>query len=119
MLCSGRLGNRRRIQQELHWDGTSYYGASLKALELIGSRKGYELVGCSLSGINAFFVRRDLVKDSFCAPFTAENHFEPPRFGFYKVGALEKCTLLELVDICKMHSRRTISVSGAMRSATY
>jgi len=71
------------------WDGTSYYGASLKALELLGSRKGYALVGCSLSGINAFFVRQDLVEDKFCAPWTAENHFEPPRFGFYKIGALD------------------------------
>jgi len=71
------------------WDGTSYYGASLQALEGLGSRKGYALVGCSLSGINAFFVRQDLAGDKFCAPFTAENHFEPPRFGFYKTGALD------------------------------
>jgi hypothetical protein len=71
------------------WDGTSYYGASLQALEGLGSRKGYALVGCSLSGINAFFVKQDLAGDKFCAPFTAENHFEPPRFGFYKTGALD------------------------------
>lgn len=71
------------------WDGTSYYGASLKALELLGLRKGYALIGCSLSGINAFFVRHDLTQSKFCAPFTAENHFEPPRFGFYKAGALD------------------------------
>jgi hypothetical protein len=71
------------------WSGTSYYGASLKALELLGSRKGYALVGCSLSGINAFFVKQDLVQDKFCSPFTAENHFEPRRFGFYKIGALD------------------------------
>lgn len=71
------------------WDGTSYNGASLKALELLGSRKGYALIGCSLSGINAFFVRQDLLEDKFCAPWTAENHFEPPRFGFYKIGALD------------------------------
>jgi hypothetical protein len=71
------------------WSGTSYYGASLKALELLGSRKGYALVGCSLSGINAFFVKHDLVQDKFCAPFTAESHFEPPRFGFYKIGAFD------------------------------
>jgi len=71
------------------WDGTSYYGASLKALESLASQKGYALVGSSLSGINAFFVKRDLVEDKFCAPFTAENHFEPPRFGFYKIGAFD------------------------------
>lgn len=62
------------------WDGTTHYGASLCALEKLGRRKGYSLVGCCFSGINAFFVRDDLVQDHFCAPFTAENHFEPPRF---------------------------------------
>jgi hypothetical protein len=71
------------------WNGTNYYGASLKALESLGSRKGYALVGCSLSGINAFFVKQDLVGNRFCAPFTAENHFEPPRFGFYKIGSFD------------------------------
>jgi hypothetical protein len=75
--------------KDFTWNGTSYYGASLKALESLGSRKGYSLVGCSLSGINAFFVKQNLVGDRFCAPFTAENHFEPPRFGFYRIAALD------------------------------
>ena len=74
-------------KKDFVWSGTSYYGASLKAMESLGSRKGYALVGCSLSGINAFFVKHHLAQDKFCAPFTAENHFEPPRFGFYKAGA--------------------------------
>ncbi len=62
------------------WDGSNFSGASLGALEALGSDKGYCLVGCSLAGVNAFFVREDLVADKFCAPFTAENHYEPPRF---------------------------------------
>ncbi|MEJ0065405.1 MAG: hypothetical protein WDM85_08105 [Caulobacteraceae bacterium] len=64
----------------LRWDGSSYFGASLGALEALGREKGYCLVGCSLAGVNAFFVREDLVGDKFCAPFTAENHYEPPRY---------------------------------------
>ena len=62
------------------WDGTSFGGASLSALEKLGREKGYALVGCCYSGVNAFFVRDDLVGDRFSAPFTAENHFEPPRY---------------------------------------
>lgn len=62
------------------WDGTSFMGASLGALEALGREKRYSLVGCSLAGVNAFFVRDDLVGDKFCAPFTAENHYEPPRY---------------------------------------
>jgi hypothetical protein len=37
-----------------------YHGASLKALEKLGKAKGYHLVGCDCSGVNAFFVRGDL-----------------------------------------------------------
>lgn len=37
-----------------------YFGASLKALTLLGRRKGYDLVGCTSSGVNCFFVRSDL-----------------------------------------------------------
>jgi hypothetical protein len=62
------------------WDGSSNYGASLTALELLGAKKGYKLVACGVSGVNAFFVREDLVGDLFCSPFTAQNHYEPPRY---------------------------------------
>lgn len=63
------------------WDGSNYFGASLGALESLGQIKGYSLVGCSATGVNAFFVRSDLVEERFCAPFTALNHYEPPRYG--------------------------------------
>lgn len=62
------------------WDGSNHFGASLGALAELGRRKGYSLVGCTLAGVNAFFVRDDLVGDHFCAPFTAENHYEPARY---------------------------------------
>ncbi len=62
------------------WDGTSYFGASLKALEILGQEKGYTLVGCDFTGVNAFFVRSDLVDEKFLSPFTSENHYEPPRY---------------------------------------
>jgi hypothetical protein len=64
-------------------DGSSYFGASLLALERLAKEKGYSLVGCSFAGINAFFVRNDLLGDLFEAPFTAENHYEPARYYLY------------------------------------
>jgi len=73
---------RKTVANDPHmrWDGTNYSGASLGALAALGREKGYCLVGCSLAGVNAFFVREDLVGDRFCGPFTAENHYEPPRY---------------------------------------
>ena len=63
------------------WDGTDYFGASLKAFETLLGPRGYRLVGCNLAGTNSFFVREDLAKDPpFRAPFTAENHYEPVRY---------------------------------------
>jgi hypothetical protein len=61
------------------WNFTQNHGASLKALEQLGRAFGYSLVGCDFTGTNAFFVRNDCVSDRFCDPFTAENHYEPPR----------------------------------------
>ena len=61
------------------FNGTSYYGASLEALVRLAGKKGYNLVGCSIVGDNAFFVRKDLCGDKFHEPFTAEEHFEPIR----------------------------------------
>jgi hypothetical protein len=62
------------------WDKSSYFGASLKALEQLGIQKGYRLVGCNFAGVNAFFVREDLLSDMFLTPYTSENHFEPARY---------------------------------------
>ena len=65
---------------ERAWDGSSHFGASLKALEIHGRAAGYALVGCDSAGTNAFFVRSDLVADRFREPFSAENHYEPIRY---------------------------------------
>ncbi|GFE68622.1 hypothetical protein [Chroococcus sp. FPU101] len=62
------------------WDYSNYMGASLLALEKLGTLKGYKLVGCSFTGVNAFFVRDDLVNEHFLAPYNAENHYEPARY---------------------------------------
>ena len=40
-----------------------YWGASLRALEELSLKKGYCLVGANSTGNNAFFVRKDLVRE--------------------------------------------------------
>lgn len=69
-------------------DGTNFFGASLEALVRLGRDKGYRIVGCNISGSNAFFVREDLCADHFLEPATAEEHYEPPRhfFSFLLAG---------------------------------
>lgn len=41
-----------------------YFGASLPALTLLANRKGYSLVGTNSAGVNAFFVRNDLINEA-------------------------------------------------------
>jgi hypothetical protein len=82
-----QLGWTIKYNPQHNWDYSSYMGASLKALEKLGVEKGYRLVGCSFLGANSFFVREDLLGDHFLAPYTAENHYEPPRYFLVRQGA--------------------------------
>lgn len=76
------------------WDGSSNTGASLDAFCKLGESKGYKLVGCCFAGVNAYFVREDLIGSHFTGPFTAENHYEPPRYHLYtKPGHPRKISL--------------------------
>jgi hypothetical protein len=65
------------------WDRSHNFGASLKSFELLGRRLGYSLVGCDILGADAYFVRDDIVADHFAPPYTAENHYEPPRYSLH------------------------------------
>lgn len=49
-------------RRHAHWSSL-WYGASLAALDELARRKGFRLVGCNRAGINAFFVREDVVGD--------------------------------------------------------
>lgn len=66
--------------REHEWGGNDYFGASLKALENLGRKKGYQLVGTNLTGVNAFFVRADLAQGKFPEPATAENLYNAPNY---------------------------------------
>jgi hypothetical protein len=44
-----------------------YYGASLAALENLGKRKGYSLIGTNLAGNNAFFVKNSKLNNDVIA----------------------------------------------------
>jgi hypothetical protein len=82
-----------KYDAEKWWDGTFYYGASLKAYEVLGRQLGYRLVGCDFSGTNAFFVREDLCDGAFLEPFDSETHYEPPRYWLWTgIGEKGKAT---------------------------
>ncbi len=60
-----------------------YFGASLKALFLLGQKKGYDFVGCSNNGVNAFFVRKDK-KPDFIRNLSVKEGYRKGGFSEYR-----------------------------------
>lgn len=50
------------IRTKAHYSNL-FFGASLPALNQAAIEKGYVLIGCTLSGNNAYFIRKDLLND--------------------------------------------------------
>jgi hypothetical protein len=66
------------------YDGTSdFLGASLESLDKLGRKLGYQLVGTTMGGINAFFVKSELAQSLFVLPATAVNLYNPQRLVYY------------------------------------
>ncbi|MFA6165711.1 MAG: hypothetical protein WC700_03785 [Gemmatimonadaceae bacterium] len=64
------------------WRGTAYFSASLSSLAKLGARSGHLLVGCSSNGVNAYFVRADLVDDRFPDHSRGASFlYAPPRYS--------------------------------------
>lgn len=99
------------FQRTLAHFSNIYYGASLRALCLLGARKGLAFVGCNSAGNNAFFVRRDLlppqIREMSCAEgFVAaqfrESRDERGRLNFLTPEDEQKTlTTLPLVEVEK------------------
>ncbi|MCL1946871.1 MAG: hypothetical protein FWF51_06960 [Chitinivibrionia bacterium] len=62
------------------WQRDDKQGASLKSLELLGSKLGYQLVATNVRGVNAFFVKQNLANDLFFKPPVAEKLYNPTRW---------------------------------------
>ena len=81
----GPLSNWVMPYDEKHsWDLSTYWGASLNSFALLFQSYGYTLVSCNLTGVNAFFVRDDLIS---CLPTyekSISKLFRPYRPWFLK-----------------------------------
>ena len=66
------------------WNGSDDFGASLKSFQKLLEEKGYNLVGCNITGVNAFFVKKELINEKFIENFSSEFHYEPLRVWLIK-----------------------------------
>ena len=65
-------------RHEKHESGF-FHGASITALQRLGRRKGYRLVGCNSTGVNAFFLREDLPAPGI-KTFSPEEAYKPSKY---------------------------------------
>ena len=66
--------------KDAEWDNSDYFGASLHSFEKMLKKKDYYLVGCNITGVNAFFVRKDLLNEKFEEDTTSKYHFIEGRY---------------------------------------
>jgi hypothetical protein len=87
-----------------------YFGCSLRALELVGKRKGYALVGSNSTGQNAFFVRRDRLnglQELTADEAYVESRFRESRDQFGRLNYLAgKARLREINDMTVLDVER-------------
>jgi len=69
------------------YNDSTYIGASLQSVTELAEKKGYQLVGCNITGLNAIFVRKDLAKGKFAEPATPEHLYNVPRHQLAWGGA--------------------------------
>ena len=81
------------------WDQTPFWGSSLKALCNISETKGYHFIGCNSNGNNAYFVRKDKIRD--IKPLSCSEGFSKASFRLYndqQGGKLNELEALRLIN---------------------
>jgi hypothetical protein len=113
----------RFVRSQAHYSNL-YWGCSLPALCLLAERKGYSFVGCNSHGNNAYFVRRDLLRD--LRPLTAAEGFVESRFResrgkdgrlTFLAGADRRREIqnLEVVNVVSGQSMRIADLDSSLR----
>lgn len=87
-----------------------YFGASLRAITTLADSKGYDFVGVNSTGINAFFVRKDLaapfakkkVEEVFVSSKNRESRDKKGRLNFLRgEERLKAIRDMKVVDLSK------------------
>ena len=88
------------------YDGSAYFGASLKAITQAVTEKGYIAAGCDKSGVNAFFVRKDLAGE--IKAMSAEEMFATINISKEKMNKELKKVSGKVVEDVVTREKKTI-----------
>lgn len=95
-----------------------YYGASLKALNILAEQKGYVFIGTNSAGNNAFYVRLDVLSDPSCTINISNSEFNEAKFRETRtlegelsfIGRNEKLKLIRHLSLVDILTNRTKSI---------
>ena len=59
---------------------TDFWGNSLSSLNDCLDKKGYSLIGCNITGVNAFFVKKELAINNFYLSNDLRDFYMPSRY---------------------------------------
>lgn len=97
-----------------------YYGASLSALSELAKTKGYSLVGTGRAGLNAFFVRTDVIgdlairnpQDAYSMPQVRESMDESGRLTYLSVE--ERRRLIRELKVVYLDTGNILSIHDVL-----
>lgn len=99
-----------------------YFGSSLKALCILASNKGYRFVGSNSTGLNAFFVRKDLmnnlpnisVKQGYNENLFREAKDENGNLSYIS-SRIERLKLIESKYVYDIEKEKTVTIKNAFK----
>ena len=85
------------------WSHDDYHGASLSYICNVLAKKGYKLVSCNITGLNAFFVNIEFHEKCKTKDLSPHQLYMPPNYNLFSNYQTHKPTLKFLKD--KLDSR--------------
>ena len=97
-----------------------YFGAGIKALEMLASQKGYRLIGSNSAGSNAFFLRDDLFghigdrieRMQARSSLARESRDDSGRLTF--LGGLQRLEAIKDMPVLRLDTQKVVPL-GSLR----
>ena len=93
--------------KNFNWEFNDYMGSSLASINEMMNIKGYNLVATNITGSNAFFVRKDLVKKCKTLGQSLEQLYSPPNYELFNYNVAHAPTNKYLID--KLNATKNIN----------
>ena len=93
--------------KNFNWEFNDYMGSSLASINEMMNIKGYNLVATNITGSNAFFVRKDLVKKCKTLGQSLEQLYSPPNYELFNYNVAHAPTNKYLID--KLNAAKNIN----------